>query len=164
MLAWLQSACSRCVVADVYTENHRQVKVQSEVLCSNERHEEDEAGKQRDNGWIAPEQKQSCLEREGWAAMGNGQWAHAGTTWDCHQFCAKPWLGIASANCRRRLVKRQPKMPLWLATSRHDGTANRQPPTTKLAFSLASQHNLPCKSSALEERSEWLCALIVELC
>ena len=49
LLVWLQSACSRCAVADVETENYCQMNGGSEVFYSNERHEEDGAGKQRVN-------------------------------------------------------------------------------------------------------------------
>ena len=83
------------------------------------------------NGGLRPEQKQSNLERE---KVGQ-QWAYAGTTWDSHQFCAKKWLGIASANFRRRLVKTV-NMLLDLDHVTHTPTTYHQPLTMKVSSSL----------------------------
>ena len=77
LLVWLQSACSRCAVADVYTEKHRKMKVRREVFCSNERHEGDGAGKQRVNDGL----HQSRSKAVSSVRVGQ-QWAYAGTTWD----------------------------------------------------------------------------------
>ena len=105
-----------------------------EIFYSNERHEEDGAGKQRVNGGLHPEQKQSNVERE---RVGQ-QWAYAGTTWDSHQCCAKKWLGIASANFRRRLVKTVNfNMTCRLLDHvTHTPTTYHQPLTMKVSSSL----------------------------